>query len=77
MKGNKMRFALMAFAFLASPSLAETNAEMKTVHYLCERGAKADATYLGQGLVVVSFEGRQMGFSAYDTTAGVRYLSQD
>jgi membrane-bound inhibitor of C-type lysozyme len=70
----------LVLTLLPLSAAAETPADGTTLHYICERGAKVDATYLARGqeqLVVVAFEGRQMGFVAYDDTAGIRYLSQD
>lgn len=66
-------------AFLAMPLAAEP-ARITTVTYLCERGARVEATYINagdSGFAVVGVEGRQIGFEIAVSASGARYVGAD
>lgn len=51
-----------------------------TVLYVCERGARVEATYLNVAegsFAVIHAEGRQVALQAQSTASGARYVSLD
>jgi membrane-bound inhibitor of C-type lysozyme len=66
---------------MLAPSLAAAEpAQITTVSYLCERGARVEASYINAGessFAVVGVEGRQVGFEIAESASGARYVSAD
>lgn len=68
------------FAATLSQPLAAEPAQIATARYLCERGARVEATYINAGdssFAVIGIEGRQIGFEVAASASGARYVSAD
>lgn len=71
---------LSAIAILFAGPVFAGDADVTTIGYLCDHGARVEATYINAGeasFAVVAFEGRQLGFVLDVAGSGARYVSAD
>ena len=75
-----MRLLPVLCLLMAAPLVAHADVGITTQAYLCDRGARLQASYLNveaRSFAVLAFEGRQLVFETAASGSGARYVSTD